>query len=324
VKHEKEELNLIYFHRIENPDKFIQKMSERNNNSETYKMLDIRKSPLIKCSTNQYILTDSTFLIEKSYNQFLNDFWFDYLKQLQTRTNKNLFTYKDYKSKFGYFFQSYIDRIFKKMLSEYKYSTLKTFDELKIRKRKGEDEIADIYFRYGKRIIVGQVKAGSIYDKEKYGASADSLYKNNREKFFHDFGVNQIVESILKIEESCLLFDTKYPKGKNRIIYPIIIFNEKLFQTPLMADVFNKRFQELIKDLEIKKLIIKPLSIIHVSDIEYLQYSLKTNPKQIWEILEQNCSDPHSMAPFFDSINRLNIRGLYFTELLNEIKNELQ
>ena len=47
--------------------------------------------------------------------------------------------------------------------------------------------------------------------------------------------------------------DPKFPKGHQYKIYPCLFVNDKALQTPLMADTFNDRFQELIKNFNIKK-----------------------------------------------------------------------
>jgi hypothetical protein len=319
------ELNFFFqFNKETAPDKFILGMSKRWYSGVTYKLLNIRKSPFIECWDNGYVLADNIFLLEKSYYQFLNDFWFDYLKKLKSAKSKPLFDIASYKSTFGYFFENYCDELLRKMLFDYKYSVLKTLNELIIPQKSGEKEIADFYFRYGKRIIVGQIKSGTIYDKEKYGADLESLYKNDREGFFENFGVNQIVKSIQEIEKNALSIDSKYPVEKNRIIFPILLFNDKLFQTPLMPDVFNKRFQELVENITFKKLTIKPLSIMHISDLEQLQFSINKTPKRIWEVLNSNCSDPKYMIPFYDSLNKLGIRGRYTDELVEEIRKAIE
>src|SRR5690606_15616172 len=101
------------------------------------------------------------------------------------------FNIQQYRGEFGYFFENYLSHILKKSFENYKYSTLMLFDQLNINTPKGNIEIADVYFRYGNKIILGQVKSGSIYDTEKYGGNVERLYKDDRNAFFENFGVNQ-------------------------------------------------------------------------------------------------------------------------------------
>ncbi len=177
------------------------------------------------------------------------------------------------------------------------------FDELKIKTTKGQIEIADVYLRSSNKILLGQVKSGSIYDKEKFGGNVEALYKNDRNKFFEDFGVNQLIESLTRMDEFVQLIDKKFPKGHSYEVYPCIIVNDKALQTPLMADTFNKRFQELLKDFNIKKVSVKPLNLIHINDFETLEDSLSKNPKEIWELLQYNQRDKRFVPPFYNTIS---------------------
>ena len=71
-----------------------------------------------------------------------------------------------------------------------------------------------------------------------------------------------------------------------------------------MADVFNKRFQELLINFDNKKVKIKPLTIVHINDLERLEEHLNKNPKYIWDILEYQYQDKYFVPPFYDSLNR--------------------
>lgn len=294
-----------FFYYLNNVDDgFFSNLSLRIKNTETFKLLNIRKNPFIQLEPKKFLLTDNTFLLEKSYFQFINDFWFDELKSFKDEKGINIFNIHKYRSDFGYFFESYIGTILKNIFQNYKHSKLILFDDLKINTKFGEIEIADVYFRYNNKVLVGQVKSGNIYDTEKYGGDVINLYKNGREAFFKNFGVNQIVDSIKNIDEFILYVDQKYPKGHQLKFYPCIIVNDKALQTPLMADVFNKRFKELLPDIGINKLLIKPLSIIHVSDLEKLEESLHENPIEFWNYFDDNHRDKQYIPPFYISVYR--------------------
>lgn len=285
-------------------DSFIKTLSIRHENQKTYNLLSIKKSPFIDVSDNKYLISDNVFLIEKIYNQFVNDFWFDFISPLYIQTKEDKYSVKYYRSTFGYFFESFVDEVIHTLFAEYKHSYLLTFSDLKFMASKNLIEIADIYFRYGKRILLGQVKGGNIYDEEKYGGSTEDLYKKDRNKFFENFGVNQIVDSIVNMNNYIQEFDKKYPKGHPIIVFPVIITNDKSMQTPLMADTFNIRFQELIVSISINKMIIKPLTLIHISDLERLQFSINKTPQKIWSLLENHTSDKRFIPPLYDTLNR--------------------
>ena len=105
--------------------------------------------------------------------------------------------------------------------------------------------------------------------------------------------------------------DGKFPKNKSLKIFPIIIFNEKGLQTPLMGKIFQNRFTELLKDFKSNKIYIYPISLIHVSDLERLQDFLFDNHDEVWDFLKFHCRAPKFMPPFFNSIDIKDIRPNY-------------
>lgn len=296
-------LNFFYLVQDGYQDLF-NRLSVRIKNSEAFKLLSIRKSPFIKVGELEYLVTDISFLIEKGYTQFLNDFWFDKIKHIKNSKGEQKFTIDSYRSEFGYFFEKYVAQILTKSFENYKYSKLLMFDQLKINTSKGHIEIADIYLRYGNKILLGQVKSGSIYDNEKFGGSVESLYKNDRDKFFENFGVNQVINSISAMDDYILNVDHEFPKGHQYKVYPCIIVNDKAFQTPLMPDVFNIRFHELLIGSSNKKVLIQPLTIIHISDLEVLEDLLSGNPKELWSLLEYHHRDKFFSPPFYGTVNK--------------------
>ena|GEM_PF-737041 len=294
---------LNFFYQVdEENDKLFHKMSFRVSNVDTYKLLSIRKSPFIKVGDGKYLITDNAFLLDKCYSQLINDVWFDKIKDLRDFNNKPLFTIDKYRSDIGYFFEQYISEILKACFSSYKYSVLRVFDELKIPTANGNVEIADVYLRYGNKILLCQAKSGSIYDKEKYGGTIESLYKTDRGSFFKNFGVDQLFESIAALNNNGSKIDERFPKGKTLHIYPCIIVNDKALQTPLMADIFNKRFQEILVGFDQRKIKVKKLSLIHISDLERLVEHLEVSPEEIWSLLDSNCKNKF-IPPFYFTIN---------------------
>lgn len=215
---ENQEWNFFYL--VEEPDSYLfDILSKRFPSKDNYKLLNIRKSPFLKTEPKKYVIIDNTFLLEKCYSQFINDFWFDKLKQQKDSSGKEIFNIHKFRSDFGYFFESYLDTILHYSFENYKHSKLLTFNELKIAAPQGEIELADFYLRYCNRIIIGQVKSGNIYDTEKYGGDVEVLYKKDRDKFFKNFGVNQIIDSIKNIDEYINQLDYAYPKGHQIKIY---------------------------------------------------------------------------------------------------------
>lgn len=312
-----------FFYQVEESNlPLFDALSKRYTSKDVYKLLNIRKSPFVKTGQKKYIITDNTFLLEKCYSQFINDFWFDKLKVQKDSSGKTIFNIHKFRSDFGYFFESYLNGILHYSFEKYKHSKLLTFEGLKISSNQGEIELADFYLRYSNRIILGQVKSGNIYDVEKFGGTLEVLYKNDREKFFENFGVNQIIESIKNVDRYVKQLDLGYPKGHQMKIYPCIVVNDKALQTPLMADIFNKRYSELLSTLNIPKLILKPLTLIHISDLETIEEALHNKPKEIWNYFDENHKAKTFIPPFYNSVGKFGKRRK-FPEKVSKLYNEL-
>lgn len=289
------------------PDEFLDFLSNNQiKNKDFIKLLTVKKTPFFKENDKRYIVLDINFLINKSYNFFINDFWFDYLKLQKDENENEKFSIKHYRAAFGLFFEEYVREIFENSFSHLKYPRPLLFDDLKINIPGGQIEVADIYVRQNKKILVGQVKSSSIYDNEKYSGEINTLYRNNREQFFKDFGVNQTYISIRKILTNSNSFDSRLDTGEKLEFYPIIVVNDKVFQTPLIPNLLYRRFEELMKNDGFKPHKIHPLVVMHISDWEYLENVLAKKEKQIWDILKSHYKkiDKTLMPPFIHTADR--------------------
>ncbi|MCW3119500.1 MAG: hypothetical protein JWM28_3582, partial [Chitinophagaceae bacterium] len=196
-EHQYKDLNFYYVVPDDHPFRYLfDILSKRFDNEEVIKLLNIRKSPFYHRDKGHYILTDNSILLDKAYQQFINDFWFDYLKGKKKLNGKEL-KFQDYKSIIGYFFESYVKEILTFAFSVHHSFLVRTFDELKI-KSKGI-EAGDIYIRNFGKVMLAEAKSTSLYDNEKYGGTVETLYKNDRNQFFDSFGVDQLVENIKNI-----------------------------------------------------------------------------------------------------------------------------
>jgi hypothetical protein len=284
-------------------------LSGKFDNTQFYKLLNVRKNPFYKREENHYILCDQNILLEKAYYQFINDFWFDHVKGSKRADGKD-FSMQDYKSIIGYFFETYVNDKIRYSFARAKNYVIKTFDELKF--GNASKEMGDVYLRQENKVILAEVKSTSLYDNEKYGGNIDALYKNNRQKFFDSFGVDQLVNNIRNLEQNALDIDKGLKDCKKIRVWPLIIFNEKAFQTPMMAQIFNKRFQELLAGYVNKRVHIYPLTLVHVSDLETMESVLHQKPDKIWDLLTSNFTQKiNFIPPFYITLNRNQVKANY-------------
>ncbi|SJZ67976.1 hypothetical protein SAMN04488128_1011167 [Chitinophaga eiseniae] len=308
------------FHAKDDTAKFLNTLSGVVANANPETLLSIKKNPLYLYEPGSFALVDHVLLLDKTYYQLINDFWFDAIKPLKGPSGKDLFTVKDYRATIGLFFESYLREIFSYSFEKANYNVLKMFDDLKVKSGKNVVELADVYMRDKKRIFLAQAKTTGIYDKEKYSGNLDGLYRKDRDEFFKSFGLEQIVSSIKSLEDLALQIDPKFPIGKVYKIYPAILVNEKAMQTPLMAHIFNKRFQEMISELKNNKVTIAPLAIIHVSDLEYIEEALHDDHSQFFKILDYHNRFPTFMPPFYNSLKHLNIKQKLDNRAMKQIE----
>lgn len=284
-------------------------LSKRFQEAETIKLLDIRRSPFFHRTQGQYILTDNSILLDKAYQQFINDFWFDYLKG-KNKLNSKEFKFQDYKAIIGRFFEDYIREILGYSLGRNRDYIVKMFDDLKIKTKRQEGERCDVYIRHFRKVMMAEVKSTSLYDNEKYGGTIEALYKNDRNKFFESFGVDQLVNNIKNIAATVEAVDPDFLSQKRIRIWPVIIFNDKALQAPLMAEVFNKRFQELLGIHKTKGIYVYRLSLIHIGDLEQMQGRLRKDGDSLWWLLSYNLRSKF-LPPFYNTLNRKSIKHDY-------------
>lgn len=161
-------------------------------------------------------------------------------------------------------------------------------------------------------MLLAEVKSTSIYDEAKYGGNIDTLYKNNRNKFFKDFGVDQLVQNIKNLRNNLADIDLDLRYQKRVQVWPVIIFNERAFQTPLMAQVFQKRFKELMSGFKDPTVYPLPLTLIHISDLENMEFTLQTKPGRIWDLLSSNFRQGIDfLPPFYITLNRNGVKAKY-------------
>lgn len=259
-------------------------------------VIEIKKSPVFKDILNYYVLLDTIFIIDKLYELFINDFWFDTVKP-------NGVDIKQYRGRIGLFFELYSAQILKQTFTFIKHPALKILDELKVKIKGNLVEVADLYFRQNRKVCVGQIKSTGIYAKQQYG-TVQSLFDIKEDDFYGVFGLYQLVDSIRYIRDEVDKFDQTFPKEKPVQVFPVLIVNEKIFQTPFMPAMFNLKFSEEINKESFGRLDIKPLTIIHIADLERIVHHVSSKKADWWDLLKQNYNNSLFAKPFNVTLNR--------------------
>lgn len=275
--------------------KLLKKFSTRSNTKNRYppELLSLKQAPFWWDKTHStYMLLDCTFLYQKSYELFLNDFWFDFLK------TQKVIRFDEYRSKFGKFFEELCTNLLREGTSFLRHPRLKGGDDLKVKIGKNEVELADLYLRQNKKVLVGQVKSTGLR-ASKYAGDVDGFFDKGKEAFIKDFGLMQLVESLKYLRDNGKLFDSAFPVGKRIEVFPVIVTNEVAISGLLMPRNFNGYFNQLLNPAEFPIFIIHPVTVIHIDDLEHLACVLPKREKTIWEILESGFMPaPFIIKPF--------------------------
>lgn len=304
----------------------LDKLSQRGAGRPTiglkkFEFLEIKKSPFYKSAgeeNNIYLLMDNIFFIEKAYDLFYWDFFFDKLA-IGLNKRKREKALKNWGGVVGRFFEEYLKSILEYSFSEHKDIILKCTDELLV---DNGDEFADFYIRRKRQVVVGQAKCSflpQIDYKEVY--TFDDFKQINQKEFFGRFGLYQLVDTtIINFRKYAHEIDDRLPKNKV-FVYPVLVTNEPIIASGLCSQVFGEKFKELLneKGIEVdnESFRINRLTVIHISEFERLQQSLKDKDFRFDGFLQSyndntNVSltrDPSSMFKTFDSLIREKIKA---------------
>ncbi len=233
---------------------------------------------------------DFALCVDKLYDMFINDFWFDKLKP-------NNFKRDEYGGIIGYYFEDYCSDILGKTFDFWKYPPIKFDADTKIIVNKQKENYCDLYFRQNKKILIGEMKSTSINSKHREGFTS-SLFQASKQEFYDAFGLRQLIKYMRLLREHASDFDVSFPKNGTLDIYPVIVLNEKLFKFPLISAAFQEILFKELKDNPIDKMIVRPITIFHLSDLEDMREMIanKNEDKKsirIWDLLKSNMVAPN-------------------------------
>lgn len=284
---EKEEFN--YYYKLETENQLFNSFSERTipiSIGNQQEALDIRKSPLFRIDQNSYMLMDKAFLVEKCFNLIIWEFLFEKLLKGVVDSSERKKVIKSYRSVIGYFFEDYVREKIMNGLHYLQHPKPRLFDDLKLR----GVELGDVYIQQNKKILLGEVKSSGIPSKSKYGKSLADLYDSNKPKFFKIHGMDQIITNLENLMQNSKDYNPKLDLKKRHTIFPVIITNEVLLTTGFTIHFFNKEFDQRFDRGKYPTHDIKPLMILHTSDLDFLEEYLKDKSIDLFDFLSRHIS----------------------------------
>lgn len=267
-----------------------------HNEVNTLDFLAVKKNPIYEWDSYKspnvraFLVLDLKFLLDKIDSLFINDFWFDYLKNNSTMNRKS---WGDFIGKS--FFEPFTGDVFYNAYKEKTDYSLKMYDDLKLKMREKEQiEVADVYLRHKQQVLLAEVKSNFInmVDGYKSVASIEDFKRLDLDKFYERFGLTQLVKKTIKEFHSYknILGDKCLNLNRKVHLFPVIIVNEPilamgLFQFPLRLKFEAMLVKEGIR-MKTKEHLIWPLLIINIEELLELEQSLKEGDVEIFSLLK--------------------------------------
>jgi hypothetical protein len=176
-------------------------------------------------SENRYLLLDKTILIDHIFYYTINSFWFNFIKP------NNIINEKQYYGIIGKFYESYICNLINESYNEDSSHEIKQLNELQI-EGKNTIDLGDFHIYYKNKIALGEIKSTNFGSKFKYDPDILFADEKARKRFLKDFGISQLVDTIVRIVNDPSLILPGNHVYSNYEIYPIIVFHERMFQVP--------------------------------------------------------------------------------------------
>lgn len=237
-----------------------------------------------------FLILDLKFLLDKIDSLFINDFWFDYLKDHSPMNRKDWGNFIGAK-----YFEPLVGDIFVNAIGKRDDYSLKMFDDLKIRfNRNREIEVADVYVRHKQQILLAEVKSNFInmIDGYKTVASIEDFKLLDLDKFYERFGLLQLVEKTIKefYTYKSSLGDGGLNLDRKVHLFPVVIVNEPILSSGLFQFPLRLKFETMLEreniQMKTKEHLIWPLLIINIEELIELEQSLKERSADIFTLLK--------------------------------------
>lgn len=287
---------------------FGQLLHSKMSKNYIFKITDKTSSDFLKSMTSENIELDEDFTnLKNNPIYFLDDDLFSVVNyffavdkfyrstkfKLKEIYNKIKPLKKKYGDFFGFFNKYFSENFLMKNL-------LDNIFEKKHFVKKPERDVeldgeSDYYVRYNNTVFLFENKDVLIAKTIKSSANIEEINSYLQSKFVHDgeksVGIGQLVNSIKEIQEKKFRFDD-YVNGKNNLeIFPILIIQDRIFQSPGINYRLNKWYREIVQE-ELKEKYnasnIKGLTVIDIETLIVWAPYLKQKDKNFKEILKDH------------------------------------
>lgn len=261
-------------------DQFIINKNDCTDLWNTKNLNYLRNHFLIKTSNNTYLVLNVNLLVDKFYQGLIFDFWNVVEKNKGTNNKgKIIGNFADFKSLLGDDFseKTLLYDLLEKSFISPEYKKIQG-DSLK---NQGIDNEPDYYIRKGNTIFLFECKDLTISDAVKQSSDYGYVKLEILRRICKDGDANkkggaQLLYNIDRIFNQQLLDKIDQPIDKNTIVYPIIVINDRAFNSLGINFLLVEEFVRIckIKYPNLQGKVRIPV-IIDIDTLFFLMTSLK-------------------------------------------------
>lgn len=260
---------------------FLKSMSSENIKiDEDFTVL--KNNPIYFLEDNLFSIVNYFFAVDKFYRSTK-------FKLKEIYESKESLK-KKYGNFFGFFNKNFSeDFLMKNLLDDIfhkKYFVKKPDTEKEL------DGEPDYYIRYDKNIFLFENKDVLVSKSLKSSGNIDDINRLLESKFVKDgkksVGIGQIINSIQEIQDKKFRYDEGVNSDKKFTIYPILLIQDRIFQSPGVNYRLNNWYKAMVKEkLEnsYDKNYIKGLTVIDIDTLIFWAPYLKQKDRHFKEIL---------------------------------------
>lgn len=263
---------------------FIKSLSDENIEIDE-DFTNLKNNPIYFLGENTFSVVNYFFVVDKFYRSTKFK-----LKEIYGNIKPLKRKYGDFFGFFNkYFSEDYLMRNLLNNIFDKKYFIKKPINDYEL------DGEPDFYLRHNKTVFLFENKDVLIAKSIKSSANIEEINGYLHSKFVHDgqknVGISQLINSIEEIIEKKFRFDD-YVNSKNGLeIYPILIIQDRIFQSPGINYRLNKWYRKLAQDKLGQKYNpskIKGLTVIDIDTIIFWTSYLKEKDRRFKDLISDH------------------------------------
>jgi len=245
-------------------------------NDESFSLF--RRKFLYQVAPKSFLILDASFLLDHFYKAQVFAFS-AFLKASGVKTNFLGDKGKDFTE---FYVAKLLDRCFPNYFRCYGDNCKNSYG----------GELTDAYLRNENKILLMELKDVTLKADVKNSADADTVIEELEKKFQKDAkspkGITQLLNAIADLDKNSASFDKFTGENlKNLQIYPMIAYTDRSFGIDGLNKMFNLKFEEELKKLDIKNITIHRVVFINISYFEVHEDYLASDDIMFFDFIDK-------------------------------------